>query len=404
MQQPNRKLPVDRREFLRLIVSLGGATALSAILEACSKAGLPTPTTPPTAEVAGTDTPEPATPTTAPTSPPSSTPEPTPTSTVSPTVEPTATSTSTPVVVAEHEKVPVAFVKTTDRAEGVRRAIDLLGINPVDGKEVFIKPNFNSSDPPPASTHPEVLRSLITKLREMGAQSFSMGDRSGQGWVATVMKELGIIALAEELGIELIDFDRMEASDWVMVQFPGSHWKRGFPFARPCMEAEALINVCCLKTHQFGGHFTMSLKNAVGMVARDVPHLVDALFMDELHESLYQRLMIAEINTAYTPALIVLDGVEAFRHGGPAEGTLATPEVVLAGTDRIAIDAVGVAILRYFGTTAAVSQGPIFQQEQIARAVELGLGVDSPHKIKMVTGDDESAAYAGEIRDILIRE
>jgi len=195
----------------------------------------------------------------------------------------------------------------------------------------------------------------------------------------------------------------MEASDWVKVQFPGSHWKRGFYFARPCMEAEALINVCCLKTHRFGGHFTMSLKNAVGMVAGEVPYVATG-FMDDLHESMYQRLMIAEINTAYTPALVILDGVEAFRHGGPDMGTLATPEVVLAGTDRIAIDAVGVAILRYFGTTTAVSQGPIFQQEQIARAVELGLGVDSPHKIKLVTEDEESAAYAEQIREILIRE
>ena len=41
------------------------------------------------------------------------------------------------------------------------------------------------------------------------------------------------------------------------------------------------------------------------------------------------------------------------------------------------------------------------QQEQIARAVELGLGVDSPDKIELVTDDPESAAYAEEIQQIL---
>jgi uncharacterized protein (DUF362 family) len=74
----------------------------------------------------------------------------------------------------------------------------------------------------------------------------------------------------------------------------------------------------------------------------------------------------------------------------------------LAGTDRIAIDAVGVALLRYFGTTADVTGGPIFQQEQIARAVELGLGVDSPDKIELITEDPDSAAYAEQIREMLV--
>ncbi len=112
--------------------------------------------------------------------------------------------------------------------------------------------------------------------------------------------------------------------------------------------------------------------------------------------------MIAEINTAYAPALIVLDGVEAFVKGGPATGTQAPTEVVLAGTDRVAIDAVGVAILRMFGTTHEVSRGRVFEQEQIARAVELGLGVDAPERITLVTGDADSADYAERVRAVLL--
>jgi uncharacterized protein (DUF362 family) len=77
---------------------------------------------------------------------------------------------------------------------------------------------------------------------------------------------------------------------------------------------------------------------------------------------------------------------------------------VLAGTDRIAIDAVGVALLRHFGATPEVTNGPIFEQEQIARAVELSLGVDSPQKIELVTDDPDSAAYAEQIQEILVSE
>ena len=111
--------------------------------------------------------------------------------------------------------------------------------------------------------------------------------------------------------------------------------------------------------------------------------------------------MIAEINAAYRPELIVLDGVEAFVTGGPDQGKLVNAGVVLAATDRIAVDAVGVALLRYFGTTPEVSRGAIFEQEQIARAVQLGLGVAGPGQIELVTGDQESADYAKKTRAIL---
>lgn len=145
----------------------------------------------------------------------------------------------------------------------------------------------------------------------------------------------------------------------------------------------------------------MSLKNSVGMVAKKLPR-DDHDFMQELHFSSNQRRMIAEINAAYAPALIVLDGIEAFISGGPDEGERASPEVVLAGTDRIAIDAVGIALLRYFGCKTEVARGKIFQQEQIARAVDLGLGVDHPEKIEFLTADTDSAAYSEKIKEVLL--
>jgi uncharacterized protein (DUF362 family) len=112
--------------------------------------------------------------------------------------------------------------------------------------------------------------------------------------------------------------------------------------------------------------------------------------------------MIAELNVAYDPDVIVLDGVEAFVDGGPHEGTRVASEVVLASTDRIALDAVGVALLRHYGTTPQVSEGRIFELEQIARAVELGLGVSSASEIELVTDDEPSAEYAETIRGVLV--
>jgi uncharacterized protein (DUF362 family) len=95
--------------------------------------------------------------------------------------------------------------------------------------------------------------------------------------------------------------------------------------------------------------------------------------------------------------------MEAFVDGGPDQGKRVEAEAILASTDRVAIDAVGVALLRHFGTTPEVSQGRIFEQEQIARAVELEVGVTGPEQIELVTGDAESAAYAAQIQEILAR-
>ena len=294
----------------------------------------------------------------------------------------------------------VAFVKTQDRVAGVNKALDLLEIHSMEGKDLFLKPNFNSADVTPGSTHDDVLSTLVRRLQAMGASRITVGDRSGMGDTRTVMKQKDVFRMADELGFETVVFDELDASGWEMMQVPGSHWRKGFAVARPVLEADGVVQTCCLKTHRYGGHFTMSLKNSVGLVAKWVPG--DSYnYMSELHGSPHQRRMIAEVNAAYQPDLIVLDGVEAFVDGGPARGKQVDAQVVLASTDRVAIDAIGVAILRHFGTTSAVSRGAIFQQEQIARAVELGLGVEGPDEIELITDDPDSAAYAAQIWEIL---
>ncbi len=332
----------------------------------------------------------------------------TPASSVLPTEETSVpTQTSAPASTAQPTSVPtpeslvgkVSLVKTNDRAAGTRRALDLLSVNPVQGKHVFLKPNYNSSDPAPGSTHPDVLRTTTEWLQDSGAETITVGDRSGMGNTRRVMQDVGVFELADEMAFNTVVFDDLDADGWVMQE--AGHWSRGFAVARPVAEAESVVQACCLKTHRFGGHFTLSLKNSVGIAAKQIPG--DGYdYMTELHRSANQRTMIAEINAAYAPDLVVMDGVEAFTSGGPERGTTVQSQVVLAGADRIALDAVGVALLRYFGTTSEVASGPIFQLEQIARAVELGLGVTGPEGIEFVTDDPESAAYAEELRSILL--
>lgn len=293
-------------------------------------------------------------------------------------------------------KSRVALVRADNRAAGVKKALEILDINPCRGRGVLLKPNFNTSDRAPGSTHNDTLKALLEAVRRMGAGPVTVADRSGPEPTAQVITKKGIPALAGAFDADVLNLDDLGEDGYVKINRPGFHWSDGFLVARPVVDSECVIQTCCLKTHQYGGIFTMSLKNSVGIVPRE-----GYGYMRELHGSKHQRRMIAEINTAYQPGLVVLDGLEAFIDGGPMTGEKKTAEVFLAGSDRVAVDAVGVAILKHLGSNTAIMDVPVFAQEQIARAVELGLGAAGPDAIELVTTDPASESFAGTIRRIL---
>ncbi len=291
----------------------------------------------------------------------------------------------------------VVLVRTDSRADGVKKCLELLRIDPFKGRDVLVKPNFNTSDEAPGSTHVETLKAILGAVREKGAKSLAIGDRSGPEPTAQVFEKKGIPALAGTFDAKLLNFDELGPDGYVKITPPGSHWKDGFLVARPVVETACVVSTCCLKTHQYGGVFTMSLKNSVGVVPRK-----DTTLMRELHSaSDNQRRMIAEINYAYKPALVILDGLVAFVDEGPMTGPRKDAGVFVAGTDRVAVDAVGVAVLKELGSNDAIMKPAIFAQEQIARAVEMGIGVSSAGAIEIATGDAASEAYAEKLRKIL---
>ena len=291
----------------------------------------------------------------------------------------------------------VSLVATEDRKTGVVSSIKTLDINPVINKDVLIKPNFNTADKVPGSTDNDTLVALVEEIWEMGAKTIRLGERSFPP-TREVMEQKGIIPLLEKLDVELIDFDTLDKKDWVEIKPKDSHWKNGFRIARPILEAECLVCTCCLKTHQYGGVFTLSLKLHVGVVPTS-RHGFD--YMSELHGSPHQRQMIAEINAPFNPDLIVLDGIDAFVDAGPAVGKRAKGNVFLASADRVALDAVGVAVLKSLGSNEQIMESKIFDQEQIARAAEIGLGATSPSEIELLAADDQSRKYQTRIQAIL---
>jgi len=294
----------------------------------------------------------------------------------------------------------VFILKTTDRAVGIPELLEMFDLSDYAGKRVAVKANFNSADPFPASTHIDTLRGLVETLKASGASDVTIAERSGMGDTEEVLEKMGVLGLSRELGFKTIFLDNIEKADWLKIERVGTHWLKGFYLAKVFRNADKVVQTCCLKTHRFGGHFTLSLKNSVGMVAKKVPGgMYD--YMWELHGSPYQRQMIAEINSTYKLDFVLMDGLKAFITGGPEQGKLVEPNLLLASRDRVAIDAVGVAILKLYGAKGKVGEVEIFEQDQLKRAAELGFGVKAVDEIKLTPLSDKSKEDADRIGQVL---
>ncbi len=295
------------------------------------------------------------------------------------------------------KKSRVTLAHTEDRAYGVAASIQALEINPVKDKAVLVKPNFNTADAAPGSTHNDTLVALVEEIWKMGARSVSLGERSFPP-TREVMEQKGVLPLLKALDVEVLNFDDLPLEDWVPVHPEGSRWPEGFRVARPVLEAECLVSTGCIKTHQYGGVITMSLKLHVGTLPtrRNGSDL-----MGVLHGSPHMQELIADLNQPFKPALVVLDGVDVFTDGGPMEGARARADVMLASSDRVAIDAVGVAVLKDLGSNPAIMRPRIHEQVQIARAAAMGLGAASPDEIDLIPADASSREYRDRILGIL---
>jgi uncharacterized protein (DUF362 family) len=298
------------------------------------------------------------------------------------------------------EEEKVFLIKTSERDSGIRKLLQNFDLDNFNGKTVALKANYNSADPFPASTHLQTLKNLVEMLKESGCGEIDLLERSGMGDTRRVLEDRGVFKLAQELDFQVVVLNELDSGSWVKIERKGSHWLKGFYLPKALLEADMVVQTCCLKTHRFGGHFTLSLKNSVGLVAKRLPGSIYD-YMAELHISPYQRAMIAEINLHYPVDLLLMDATKIFVDGGPDKGSTVETGLLLAGKDRVALDAVGVAILRYHGTTSNVSKGKIFDLDQIHRAAELGVGVKSEEEIEIVPLDSESAELGVQLEEIL---
>ncbi|MCG3115067.1 MAG: DUF362 domain-containing protein [Candidatus Manganitrophus sp. SA1] len=260
----------------------------------------------------------------------------------------------------------------------VREAVDLIGgIDRLDlkGKTVLVKPNVVSHNPPPATTSPDVVRSVVKLLYEGGAGKVIVGDMSGVIRLPTRknLKETGIEAAAREAGAEVIDFDDAE---WIEVKPPQAQLSGKIYVARPVYEADLLVNVPVVKTHQ-SATYSICLKNLVGVThPRNRPYRVNPARWEEV---------VAEMNLAAHPDLNIVDATTIMVAGGPQEGPAEKTNMIFASGDRIAADVVGLGLIKHFNRWKGVGEISVWAQRQIRYAQAIGLGIKDAASMKMIT-------------------
>jgi uncharacterized protein (DUF362 family)/Pyruvate/2-oxoacid:ferredoxin oxidoreductase delta subunit len=236
--------------------------------------------------------------------------------------------------------VAIERADTYDR-KGMKNAMILLlaplggmGAFVSHGERVLLKPNMLSAKPPEAAvtTHPEVLRAAIELVQEAGGVAL-VGDSPGIGGMLKVAEKSGMLAVIRETGAELTEFAEP-------VEVTGSGTFKRFALARPYLEADKIINLPKLKTHEMMT-MTCAVKNLFGAVvgtAKAGWHLKAGA-----DRAMFARMLL-EIYLLRKPDLTIVDAVTAMEGNGPGSGDPRQVGLLLAGVNAVAVDVIAAEI------------------------------------------------------------
>jgi uncharacterized protein (DUF362 family) len=240
------------------------------------------------------------------------------------------------------------------------------------GEVVLLKPNFNTADPLPAATDYEFLKAVVEIVYSAEPKLVMIGESSTMSFnTRKIMEKLNIFDLLNlEIPPRIYVFEEYQ---WFKKEVPNAKYLKSVSLTEILDRVDKIIFLPCLKTHKYA-QYTGALKLAVGFM-KPVERI-------NLHLSHLQE-KIAELNTLFNVDLIIMDARKCFITGGPAEGEVREPNLILASDDRIAIDVEGIKIIQSFKGNSLKNINP-WQLPQIKRAVELNLGVSSEKDYEVI--------------------
>jgi uncharacterized protein (DUF362 family) len=252
-----------------------------------------------------------------------------------------------------------AAVKAVALAGGIKRFVP-------KGAKVALLPNVQSRHPG-SFTKPEVLRAVIGLCKKAGAREINcLSWQTVKQWEDTGLKA---VLDAEGVGLKLFEKDE---SLFKPVAVPGGAVLKEARVLAALYDHDALINMPITKDHA-GNKFTGTMKNLMGLNSpANNRTFHKPNWKTDPNDITHLDQSIVDLNKAVKPALNVVDATEFIVSNGPfGPGQLFRPQRVVAGTDRVAIDA-------YCASLWALKPEDIVQ---IKRGAEQGLGQIDPSKV-----------------------
>lgn len=232
----------------------------------------------------------------------------------------------------------VAIVKGED---AIKTTVDALTTVELDVKralaesgksQILIKPNFINSRHPSTgiTTDSRVIEGIVKFLKDRKmADNIIIGEGSGFGDTFEAFEVACVDEVAERWNVRLVDLNQDE---FVEAYPPNPLNLKKVRVARTALES-VIISVPKLKPHRIA-MVTLSLKNMMGVLAsKGTMHMGTSLSEN-----------IADLVSAVKPSVAVIDGIIA-GEGHETSGNPLQMNLVIAGTDPVAVDAVGAAVM-----------------------------------------------------------
>jgi len=215
-----------------------------------------------------------------------------------------------------------------------RRAIELAGGLPAKtkaGATVIIKPNVCADflTETAVNTDPRVCQAIADMITEAGARAI-IAESSAIGFDTEKSFQVAGYAKLREEGYEVVDLKK-EGAETVKVPVPRGKSLKEVSLPKIVLDADVIISVPKMKTHD-QSLVTLALKNMKGV-------LPDT-FKRKFHTTFGVFQSIADLCTVVRPDLSVVDGILAMEGLGPAFGDPIETDLIIAGEDVVAVDAV----------------------------------------------------------------
>lgn len=239
------------------------------------------------------------------------------------------------------EKVYIVHCKDYDQAgENTVELIKRMGgiakfVSPRE--RVVLKTNLLAAAKPEkaVTTHPSIVAAMARMTKEINADPI-IADSPGSGYPFTermlerTYRMTGMDQVAVEQGID-INLD----TSYTAISYPEGLYFKRFEIIKAVHEADAVINLCKLKTHGLT-HMTGAVKNIFGVI----PGLTKTGYHAKLKEKSLFANMLIDLCNYISPRLTIMDAVIGMEGNGPHNGAPRTVGLLLASTSPLAIDVV----------------------------------------------------------------